>query len=67
MHHAIYYTKNRLWRVSVFLSFYLPGPDADLGLLQHPRLTSVNYYHKELHLGCCSSPRPASDDGGSYH
>ena len=21
----------------------------------------VNYYHKELHLGCCSSPRSASD------
>ena len=22
---------------------------------------AVNYYHKALHLGCCSSPRPASD------
>ena len=21
---------------------------------------AVNYYHKELHLGCCSSPRSAS-------
>ena len=21
----------------------------------------VNYYHKALHLGCCSSPRSASD------
>ena len=21
----------------------------------------VNYYHKVLHLGCCSSPRSASD------
>ena len=24
------------------------------------RLTAVNYYHKALHLGCCSSPRSAS-------
>ena len=24
------------------------------------RLPAVNYYHKELHLGCCSSPRFAS-------
>ena len=23
-------------------------------------LRAVNYYHKELHLGCCSSPRSAS-------
>ena len=22
---------------------------------------AVNYYHKALHLGCCSSPRSASD------
>ena len=22
---------------------------------------AVNYYHKVLHLGCCSSPRSASD------
>ena len=33
---------------------------ADLGLLQHPRLAgwleTVNYDHKELHPGCCSSP-----------
>ena len=25
------------------------------------RLPAVNYYHKALHLGCCSSPRSASD------
>ena len=25
------------------------------------RLEAVNYYHKVLHLGCCSSPRSASD------
>ena len=24
-------------------------------------LEAVNYYHKELHLRCCSSPRSASD------
>ena len=24
-------------------------------------LEAVNYYHKALHLGCCSSPRSASD------
>ena len=29
--------------------------EVDLGLLQ-----AVNYYHKALHLGCCSSPRSAS-------
>ena len=40
--------------------------EVDLGLLQHPRwsvlcfLEAVNYYHKTLHLGCCSSPRSAS-------
>ena len=34
-------------------------PDTDLGLLQHPRwVQAVNDYHKALHLGCCSSPRP---------
>ena len=32
-------------------------PEADFGLLQHP---AVNYYHKVLHLGYCSSPRSAS-------
>ena len=31
-------------------------PKTDLGLL----LPAVNYYHKALHLGCCSSPRSAS-------
>ena len=51
--------------------FYLPVyPEADLGLLQHPngalcdncsRLKAVKYYHKALHLGCCSSPRSACD------
>ena len=30
--------------------------DTDLGLL----LSAVNYYHKALHLGCCSSPRFAT-------
>ena len=25
-------------------------------------IVAVNYYHKELHLGCCSSPRSASVD-----
>ena len=24
------------------------------------RLEAINYYHKVLHLGCCSSPRSAS-------
>ena len=27
---------------------------------------AVNCYHKELHLGCCSSPRSASDDEVSF-
>ena len=26
------------------------------------RLEAVNYYHKVLHLGCCSSPKSASVD-----
>ena len=26
----------------------------------------VNYYHKELHLGCCSSPRSSSAQVSSY-
>ena len=43
--------------------------EADLGLLQHPRWSALsykltaealNYYYKELHLGCYSSPRSAS-------
>ena len=25
------------------------------------RLKAVNYYHKALHIGCCSSPRSTSD------
>ena len=25
------------------------------------KLPVVNYYHKALHLGCCSSPRSASE------
>ena len=33
--------------------------EADLGLLQHSN-GAVNYYHKALHLGCCSCPRSAS-------
>ena len=37
--------------------------EPDLGLLQHPRwsVPAVKYYHKALHLGCCSSPRSASE------
>ena len=41
--------------------------EADLGLLKHPKWSTlltiwstVNYYHKALHLGCCSSPRSTS-------
>ena len=47
----------------------VPLTETDLGLLQHPRwsslcdnsyrLEAVNYYHKVLRLGCCSSPRSA--------
>ena len=36
----------------------LLSSEADLGLLQNPRWSA---YHKALHLGCCSSPRSASD------
>ena len=41
--------------------------EADLGLLQQRKrstsctLEAVNYYHKELHVGCCRSPRSASE------
>ena len=38
-----------------FKKFSNAFTEADLGLLQ-----AVNYYHKELHLGCCSRPRSAS-------
>ena len=31
-------------------------------LCSDQRLKAVNYYHKALHLGCCSSPRSASGD-----
>ena len=30
------------------------------------KLPAVNYYHKTLHLGCCSSPRSASDYGNGF-
>ena len=43
--------------------------EADLGLQQHPRwsaLWAVNYYHKALHLGCCSSPRSACVESHLY-
>ena len=35
--------------------FWQPLSEADL------ELPAVNYYQKALHLGCCSSPRSASD------
>ena len=31
------------------------------------QLEAVNYYHKELHLGCCSSPRSASGQDDIIH
>ena len=31
------------------------------------KLEAVNYYHKALHLGCCSSPRSASGMHLIYH
>ena len=34
---------------------YKAWSEVDLGLLQH------NYYHKALHLGCCSSPGSVSE------
>ena len=36
--------------------------EVDLGLLQHLLLSALNYYHKALHLGCCNSPRFASEN-----
>ena len=33
---------------------------AELGLMQNPRWSSLLYYHKVLHLGCCSSLRSPS-------
>ena len=47
-------------RVIVAAKFQLATvPQVDLGLLL--LLEAVNYYHKELHLGFCSSPRSASE------
>ena len=43
--------------VLIFLRILTSKSEADLGLLP-----AVNYYHKELHLGCCSSPRSASEN-----
>ena len=60
--------KNRTMKISLF-SYLMLGyispiinslPEADLGLLQHPRWKPVDYYHKVLHPRCCSSPRSTS-------
>ena len=45
-----YFAMSTLWLIAKV--FHSVGAEADLGLLQH---------HKELHLGCCSSPRTASE------
>ena len=59
--------------LNVFQKFFInlsAITEAYLGLLQHPngalcdnsqRLEAINYYHKALHLGCCSSSRSASE------
>ena len=59
--------------LNVFQKFFInlwTITEAYLGLLQHPngalcdnsqRLEAINYYHKALHLGCCSSSRSASE------
>ena len=44
-HHQLMYGRVAQW----------VSAEADLG-----PLPAANYYHKELHLGCCSSPRSAS-------
>ena len=47
------------------LFFPILWSEVDLGLkavdYYHKALSAVNYYHKALYLGCCSSPRSASD------
>ena len=43
-------------------SHFIVCPRGGSRMLQHPRwstLWSINYYHKVLHLRCCSSPRSA--------
>ena len=44
--------KAKLFKFRVF--FHRHWPEAELGLLQHPRWSSL------IHLGCCSSPRSTS-------
>ena len=47
----------RLFSFLKVTQFTILTPEADLGLLQHPRW---NYYHKVFYLGYCNSPRSAS-------
>ena len=43
--------------VACFQNRVKPSAEMDLGLLQ--LLEAINYYQKEFHLGCCSSPKSA--------
>ena len=45
-------------KTSDFVSFLLFGFTLPLKMRNFDE--AVNYYHKALHLGCCSSPKPAS-------
>ena len=53
MHHKLnpLCFKKLIWDSCISLS-----SEADLG-----RLKAVDYYHKSLHLGCCSIPRSSSE------
>ena len=60
--------EGKIFKISkiICLSLITTVPNSILEEIQkiqktlYQRLPAVNYYHKALHLGCCSSPRSAS-------
>ena len=44
--------------ITIFIASFFHGSF----IINATELEAVNYYHKELHLGCCSSPRVVSDN-----
>ena len=48
-----------------FVRYFSGAKTEDLHHYIISSLEAVNYYHKALHLGCCGSPRSASDIGSN--
>ena len=54
-----------MWTYHIKRNWDVIKSEEDLGLLQHPRwssLLAVSYYNKVLCFGCCSSPRSAFEN-----